>query len=199
MRDSRYLESLRQVTWQESPSTDRDRYGESQPLHDPAATYNESRLVPFALIASLVRGMTVAPRVEVLTHLACGSLNSHPNELSTPSLDNYAYSSPYFSVDPAGPHHIIHFTGNASHDEQEDDDPRDLPSEHCSLDPAVQAGTARIQTILTITSGVLSALTTGWWGRFGERHGRTRVLSLTTLGLLLTLVPTSVHSKWLAF
>ncbi|KZP25098.1 MFS general substrate transporter [Athelia psychrophila] len=163
--------------------------GESAPGHLARKPFYRPRplwLVPFALIASLVRGMTVAPRVEVLTHLACGSLNSHPNELSTPSLDNYAYSSPYFSVDPAGPHHIIHFTGNASHDEQEDDDPRDLPSEHCSLDPAVQAGTARIQTILTITSGVLSALTTGWWGRFGERHGRTRVLSLTTLGLLLT-------------
>lgn len=167
-----------------------------QPLHDTITTDSKSRLVPFAIIASLVRGMTVAPRVEVLTHLACGSLNSHPNGLSTSPLDQYSshlnnpYSSPYFSVDPAGPHRIIHFAGNTSNDEGEDDDPRHLPSEHCSSDPAVQAGAARIQTILTITSGVLSALTTGWWGHFGERHGRTRVLALTTLGLLLTSVPT---------
>lgn len=33
--------------------------------------------------------------------------------------------------------------------------------------------------------GLLSALTTGWWGRFGERHGRTKILAISTLGLFL--------------
>jgi hypothetical protein len=36
--------------------------------------------------------------------------------------------------------------------------------------------------------GLLSAFTTGWWGRFGERHGRTKVLFFATLGLFLTYV-----------
>jgi hypothetical protein len=54
--------------------------------------------------------------------------------------------------------------------------------------PAVQAGAARLQAMMTTTMGFLSALTTGWWGRFGERHGRTKVLAGATFGLFLTCV-----------
>ena len=52
--------------------------------------------------------------------------------------------------------------------------------------PAVQAGAATLQTIMTTIMGALSALTTSWWGSFGERYGRTRVIAITTLGLFLT-------------
>lgn len=90
-------------------------------------------------------------------------------------------------MDAAGPHHITYTQHHKP--EKQEDDPRNLPSARCASDPAVQAGAAKIQTILTTTSGVLSALTTGWWGHFGERHGRTRVLAITTLGLFLTSVP----------
>ena len=91
------------------------------------------------------------------------------------------------------PHRIIP-NHNLDGDEDDDDDgkgeddPRNLPSHRCMSDPAVQAGAARLQTIMTTTMGTLSALTTGWWGHFGERHGRTRVLAFSTLGLFLTLV-----------
>ena len=60
-----------------------------------------------------------------------------------------------------------------------------------------------MQTIMMTTMGFLSALTTGkpgnlsiqssclisfegWWGHFGERHGRTKVLALSLFGMLLT-------------
>lgn len=46
---------------------------------------------------------------------------------------------------------------------------------------------ARIQTTYSITMGSLSALTTGWWGHFGERYGRTKVLALATFGWFLTV------------
>jgi MFS family permease len=71
-------------------------------------------------------------------------------------------------------------------DSDDTEDPRRIPSARCQSDPAVQAGAARLQTIMTTTMGLLSALTTGWWGHFGERHGRTRVLAIATLGLFLT-------------
>lgn len=67
-------------------------------------------------------------------------------------------------------------------------DPRNIPSRRCVEDPDVQAGAARLQMIMTTTMGLLSALTTGWWGHFGERHGRTRVLAISTFGLFLTCV-----------
>jgi MFS family permease len=47
--------------------------------------------------------------------------------------------------------------------------------------------------------GLLSAFTTGWWGRFGERHGRTKVLFFATLGLFLTYVHVNNFSLGRAF
>lgn len=73
-------------------------------------------------------------------------------------------------------------------DSEDTEDPRRLPSARCLADPAVQAGAARLQTIMTTIMGLLSALTTGWWGHFGERHGRTKVLAIATFGLFLTYV-----------
>lgn len=73
-------------------------------------------------------------------------------------------------------------------DSEDTEDPRRIPSSRCLADPAVQAGAARLQTIMTTTMGLLSALTTGWWGHFGERHGRTKVLAIATFGLFLTYV-----------
>ncbi|KAG5641236.1 hypothetical protein DXG03_005680 [Asterophora parasitica] len=71
-------------------------------------------------------------------------------------------------------------------DEGGDDDRHRSPANRCIGDPAVQAGAARLQTMMTTTMGLLSALTTGWWGHFGERHGRTKVLAIVTLGLFIT-------------
>ncbi|KAG2131332.1 major facilitator superfamily-domain-containing protein [Suillus clintonianus] len=149
-------------------------------------------LVPFALIASLTRGMTLASRVEVFTELSCHSIHEHYNHTRVvPSLT--PFNSSHYAVDPVEPHLIsVHFPSpHISSDEyqegdDDDDDPRVIPNKKCISDPAVQAGAARLQTIMTTTMGALSALTTGWWGQFGERHGRIRVLAIATFGLFLT-------------
>ncbi|KAJ7638346.1 hypothetical protein FB45DRAFT_902565 [Roridomyces roridus] len=103
-------------------------------------------LAGYAIVAALVRAMTLAPRVEVFTQLACLQLHQHHN-------------------------HTL-FDG--------------MPPSFCLSDPAVSANAARIQTTYTTTMGLLSACTTAWWGQFGERYGRTRVLAFATLGLFLT-------------
>lgn len=152
-------------------------------------------LVPFALIASLTRGMTLASRVEVFTELSCHSLHEHYNHTRVvPS--HTPFNSSHYAVDPVEPHSIsVHLTSSPIHtsgkiqehgDVDEDEDPRMIPGKKCVSDPAVQAGAARLQTIMTTTMGALSALTTGWWGQFGERHGRIRVLAISTFGLFLT-------------
>lgn len=117
--------------------------------------------------------MTLAPRVQVFTQLSCNQLYHH--ESHTLPL---VYSHPNIYADTASSYHLLSFdaltpTGNT-----------------CSSDPAVQSRAARLQTIMMTTMGIMSALTTGWWGHFGERHGRTRVLAASTFGLLLTSVPT---------
>jgi hypothetical protein len=146
--------------------------------------------------------MTLAPRVEVFTQLSCNALRyNHTSSVASPKPDLHNHYTPiYFSLDPAGPtlapshFHPSDVTFPLSititdHGDDDDEDPRRIPSNRCISDPAVQAGAARIQTTMTIISGALSALTTGWWGHFGERHGRTKVLAVSTLGLFLTCVP----------
>ncbi|CAL1715812.1 unnamed protein product [Somion occarium] len=164
-------------------------------------------LVPFAVVAS-IRGMTLAPRVQVFTQLSCNAIYGHDvydhTNVSSGFLpaERINHLPLHFSLDPSGPHldtYTLHSLDLEYHsspvaipltDNEDDDDdepdPRSAPSKRCLSDPAVQAGAARIQTIMTTTMGALSALTTGWWGHFGERHGRTRVLAASTLGLFLT-------------
>ena len=147
--------------------------------------------------------MTLGPRVEVFTQLSCNAIYGHHNYNHT-SDDTISILSPIYSHAPA---HVVAssssqdgFSAALPHqlgyhpvtfdiqtpDDDDEPDPRSLPSPRCLKDAAVQKGAARLQTIMTFTAGVLSALTTGWWGHFGEMHGRTKVLSAATLGLFLT-------------
>ncbi|KAF8134935.1 major facilitator superfamily domain-containing protein [Boletus edulis] len=152
-------------------------------------------LVPFALTASITRGMTLASRVEVFTELSCRQLHNSYNHTSTPDVRGNA-TSVYHQVDtgPSFPPLYLlsvpppaRSLGESKGDGvSEGDDPRVIPGKKCVSDPAVQADAARLQTIMTTIMGTLSALTTGWWGHFGERYGRTRVLAISTLGLFLT-------------
>jgi hypothetical protein len=150
--------------------------------------------------------MTLAPRLEVYTQLACNNLYGHHEwnhrQHATPNFSSDIANIPlYASIDPLGPHFnpyslfpepgttfVPHPNDRLVNDDDTDDteDPRRIPSARCVSDPAVQASAARLQTIMITTMGLLSALTTGWWGHFSERHGRTRVLALSTLGLFLT-------------
>ncbi|KAJ7723459.1 major facilitator superfamily domain-containing protein [Mycena maculata] len=165
--------------------------GEREPLLGDSAVPIQSRkkpfyrarplwIVPFAITASLVRGMTLAPRVEVFTQLSCSRLHpNHYNHTTNTLLETPFY---YGSLEPGRP-----FTAPVEGPwNNDDDDPRQIPSRRCTSDPAVTAGAARIQTMFTTTMGLLSAFTTGWWGHFGERHGRTKVLAMATFGLFLT-------------
>ncbi|KAF9048410.1 major facilitator superfamily domain-containing protein [Panaeolus papilionaceus] len=55
----------------------------------------------------------------------------------------------------------------------------------CSTDPDVQAKAARIQASVVTTMSVLSAISTGFWSRLGDTHGRKLILSTFLLGALL--------------
>ncbi|KAI1783876.1 hypothetical protein LXA43DRAFT_902684 [Ganoderma leucocontextum] len=162
------------------------------------------RLVPFAVVASLVRGMTIAPRVQVFTQLSCNAIYGHDvydhtdtNVTAVTASHHFnSYHTPFSAHVPSS--HLLEVDFSPALDRlppeqpyppSDDDgeaDPRRAPSERCLKDPAVQARAARLQTIMTTTMGALSAFTTGWWGSFGETHGRTKVLAASTLGLLMT-------------
>jgi hypothetical protein len=67
----------------------------------------------------------------------------------------------------------------------------------CKKDPKVQAAAAKLtmstcddgislmMIVITVTAGLLSALTTGFWGATSDRIGRTKVMSIAVAGFLL--------------
>ncbi|KAI0084119.1 MFS general substrate transporter [Irpex rosettiformis] len=167
-------------------------------------------LVPFGIVASIVRGMTLAPRVQVFTQLSCNEFYGHDvyDHTSHSAINvTIAHPSPqsshvplHSSLDPFGPYSdrssidivftpsdgLLSGTSSAASATDDENNPRASPSQKCLSDPRVQSKAAKLQTIMTITMGALSALSTGWWGHFGERYGRMRVLAAATLGLFLT-------------
>lgn len=124
--------------------------------------------------------MTIAPRVQVFTQLSCNAVFGHPSDYNHTNI---------IPASGASTANSTNFTIPRIYNVMEDpeiEDPLREPSKRCLADPRVQAGAARLQTVMMVTMGILSAVTTGWWGRYGERHGRTRVLTAATFGLLLT-------------
>ncbi|RPD54326.1 MFS general substrate transporter [Lentinus tigrinus ALCF2SS1-7] len=176
--------------------------GGGKPAKKPFYRPRPLWLVPFAVVASIVRGMTLAPRVQVYTQLSCNAVYGHdvydhtrvnetslfPNSHHIPSLPSHSAASVPLELHfPASQQSVYaNLNGTKPSDDDDEPDPRRPPSERCIKDPAVQSRAARLQTIMTTTMGVLSALTTGWWGHFGETNGRTRVLAVATFGLFMT-------------
>ncbi|GAA5968115.1 hypothetical protein JCM11641_003736 [Rhodosporidiobolus odoratus] len=54
-------------------------------------------------------------------------------------------------------------------------------AERCRTSPLVQARTTEIVTTISLTTGILSALTAAWWGSLADRKGRRPVLALVSL------------------
>ncbi|KAG9049363.1 hypothetical protein FS837_010577 [Tulasnella sp. UAMH 9824] len=74
------------------------------------------------------------------------------------------------------------------------------PSKACLTDPTVQQYAARLQTVVILIMGTLSALTTGWWGGISDRFGRTRVMAVGLIGYLFTdfmFVIVARNARWL--
>ncbi|PWN47835.1 hypothetical protein IE53DRAFT_390014 [Violaceomyces palustris] len=60
------------------------------------------------------------------------------------------------------------------------------PSTHCRTSPRVQTALASLQLKLTLSMGVLAALTTGFWSGLSARLGRLTVLRIAITGMIVT-------------
>ena len=118
-------------------------------------------------LAATATGATMAPRVEIFTQLACAA---HRPEYNS---DNGT------TVLPA----MFGYTPEY--------DPR-----LCAKDPVVQEAVARMNMAMAATMGVLTCLTTAWWGSLSDRFGRVRVLSFAVFGLLMTDANFLVVARW---
>jgi hypothetical protein len=137
------------------------------------------------------RGMTLASRVQVYTQLSCDTL--HRQQLYGPSgdiLPSYLSSLSILASEHPAPIPTPILFPHFSNRRQDHDTEglAQLTSQRCLSDPAVQAGAARLQAIMIAVMGVLSVCTTSWWGHYGQKHGRNKVLAASALGLLLTYI-----------
>ncbi|KAI6006693.1 major facilitator superfamily-domain-containing protein [Pisolithus orientalis] len=153
--------------------------------------------VPFMIIfvapiSSIGYSAAFAPRVEVYTLLACRihKPGYFPND---PSLDVTTYMADVARIHDI-PNANVDVPSNLSiPDATYDHSPsvRDYEwsektRERCTTDPEIQAIVAKLSATLVTTMGMLSCLTTGWWGSFSDRHGRRSGLAASMAGLILT-------------
>ncbi|KZV91227.1 MFS general substrate transporter [Exidia glandulosa HHB12029] len=57
------------------------------------------------------------------------------------------------------------------------------PAQLCAKDPTVKKAVASILTVLTSTGGILTMITTGWWGQRSDMWGRTTVLTVAVVAM----------------
>ena len=116
------------------------------------------------------RGLTLAARVQAIIQLTCAAKVEHS---IFPSLEPLSSSSNSTLLHALGDTITVHR-------------PVGGVPKYCFQDPTVQAAATKIQTGLLVIMGVLSALTSGWWGKWGSRVGRTRVFAISALGLAMS-------------
>ncbi|KIK98704.1 hypothetical protein PAXRUDRAFT_9354 [Paxillus rubicundulus Ve08.2h10] len=147
-------------------------------------------------IGSMGYSATFAPRVDMYTSLACRA--HRPEYIEGVSLTyQWSHNEPVTHAAnipvPGGlddnnntivdPSFVLlpNSTSPLAYTQKESD-----TRQRCASDPVVQAVVARLSAVLATTMGVLSCLTTGWWGSFSDRYGRRLVVAVSMFGLLVT-------------
>ncbi|CAE6411246.1 unnamed protein product [Rhizoctonia solani] len=126
--------------------------------------------------------MTLAPRVQVFTQIACDEWRIEPDLAYGPvSLRNDSSPNPGFSIGLDIPSPIIEMHKLHKNPATHVGKPA---SDGCRNDPAVQQGAAKLQTLILTLAGTLSAVTSGFWGQFGDKHGRRGVIALSIFAML---------------
>ncbi len=128
-------------------------------------------LIPFAGAATAA---TLAPRIDIYTQLACAihkpeytiGRGSDGSGLPTLSQLSVTFSSEGMCFTARNSlYELISISA----------DERRL----CAKDPVVQAAVAKLSMAMTLTLGILSCLTGGWWGSVRHLYDESRTKRLT--------------------
>lgn len=72
----------------------------------------------------------------------------------------------------------------ARHNDEPDARPGEIDPRICKRDPKTIAAAAKLSMTMTLCMGILSAITTGFWGATSDRLGRTVVMYIALCGLV---------------
>ncbi|CAE6516907.1 unnamed protein product [Rhizoctonia solani] len=132
-------------------------------------------LLPITAVSAMFRASTIAPRTELFIKFACDELR------------------PEYRVDA----NVVQWDvtpGNAQTDVPITFVQRNTtlkttllrPDKRCAQDPAVHRAAAKLSAGIISAQGILSTLTLGWWAQYSDRAGRTKVLGISALAVLIT-------------
>ncbi|GAA5930082.1 uncharacterized protein JCM15063_004710 [Sporobolomyces koalae] len=144
-------------------------------------------LLPGTFFMAISMGMTFAPKLEIYTQLICRSMDTAKSGVSIPPpiSESNRNQTAAFMRDPTIPQEItFEFLPLKSAEEQEKSEQRRDQewANQCHRSSSVQSAVARLALLLTLMMGILSSLTTGWWGSVSDRKGRKPVLIVALFG-----------------
>jgi MFS family permease len=148
-------------------------------------------------LASIGFSAVIGPRVEMYTVLACRvHAPGHELQYEPNGTLQLAQSHSMLSMNKASTLHdglnlddpsalIVSAQHVSLYVPADTDQQSHIPDrDQCASDPVVQAAVAQLSAVLSTTMGILSCLTTAWWGSLADRFGRTSVMGISMLGLL---------------
>ncbi|KAK4701137.1 hypothetical protein P7C70_g5100, partial [Phenoliferia sp. Uapishka_3] len=200
---------------QESADEDEDEDGattdgqqEEQPHHRSARSRSKSQwrkvkwyqrpspvwFLPGTLLMSLSIGMIMSPKIEIFTQLICRAISAGPQD-HVPNTVILPPTSP--STSPIASYMLrtesddgvaqfvqqAHITPFKFENWETSED--GSWAKQCRSKPEVQRAVASLSLTLALLMGVLSSLTTGFWGALSDRRGRKPVLCLALFGMFV--------------
>lgn len=134
---------------------------------------------PGTFMMAISMGLTYAPKLEIYTQLICRSMDPAKSKVSLPppvSTSAWHLDAPSPDTSMTSNMHELYFVDGADvKDEEKEAKRRDREwANQCHRSSAVQSSVARLALILTLMMGILSSLTTGWWGSYSDRKGLFR-------------------------
>ncbi|KAG9088414.1 hypothetical protein FRC06_002049 [Ceratobasidium sp. 370] len=138
-------------------------------------------LLPITAVAALFRASTIAPRTELFIKFACDELRP---EYRVDTLQwNGAAKNAKISSEIAIP---ITYVSQPVQEKRRFEATLLHPDKRCIQDKEVHRAAAKLSAAITSAQGMLSILTTGWWTQYSDRVGRTRILAISAVAVLIT-------------
>lgn len=130
---------------------------------------DERWLYPFVLLLAIGSGMAMAPKIELCTQLVCEEILGA--EFTGDTIVQMTHSSDARAD-------IWNFLPP----------PHERPplSSQCRQSAEVEGASLALNLKISLAMGMLSAITTGFWGGLSDRYGRTLTLRVAMLGLTLS-------------
>lgn len=169
------------------------------------------RFIPGNLIMALSMGMNIAPKLSIYNELICRALGSEKAGTTVPAPADSNLGNGYRPHEPwvGGPNkpvsdvpeptlahpvnahfdegHVQHVIGVNTFVKRalSKARPSDDWATQCRRSPAVSSAVSDLNTKLALLMGILSSVTTGFWGALSDRRGRRPVLCLAIFGTVV--------------